>query len=206
MNRPREEFIAQFAIPFHVHCLKLWSRRASAPPYSVARCCFEWISSTNGTVSLRAHDFAIIVRPVIDELTAPRRKANDPTRTTSRRGFTTRCTPQEPMLRSSSPCRRTVSHLQKLPAPIDLASRWCGQCRIHHGGSVKFWRREIFFPANEPISPIRVVRCRFASYPARLPRPPVPRWVHGRGGLRGPCQQGAAPQVLLFAALPDPPG
>ena len=40
----------------------------AAPPYSVARCCFEWISSTNGTVSLRAHDFAVIARPVIDEL------------------------------------------------------------------------------------------------------------------------------------------
>jgi hypothetical protein len=68
MNLPREEFIAQFAIPFHVHCLKLWSRRATAPPYSVARCCFEWIGITNGTVSLRAHDFAVIARPVIDEL------------------------------------------------------------------------------------------------------------------------------------------
>jgi hypothetical protein len=68
MNLAREEFIAQFAIPFHVHCLKLWSRRASAPPYSVARCCFEWIGITNGAVSLRAHDFAVIARPVIDEL------------------------------------------------------------------------------------------------------------------------------------------
>jgi hypothetical protein len=68
MNLPREDFIAQLAIPFHVHCLKLWSRRASAPPYSVARCCFELIGITNGTVSLRAHDFAVIARPVIDEL------------------------------------------------------------------------------------------------------------------------------------------
>jgi len=68
MNLPREEFIAQFAIPFHVHCLKLWSRRASAPPYAAARCCFEWIGITNGTVSLKAHDFAVIARPVIDEL------------------------------------------------------------------------------------------------------------------------------------------
>jgi hypothetical protein len=68
MQLPRDEFISQFAIPFHLHCLKLWSRRAAAPHYSVARCCFEWIGSTNGTVSFRAHDFAVIARPVIDEL------------------------------------------------------------------------------------------------------------------------------------------
>ena len=68
MKLSRAEFIAQFAIPFHVHCLKLWSRRGYAPPYSVGRCCFEWIGVTNGTVTLKAHEFTELVRPVIDEL------------------------------------------------------------------------------------------------------------------------------------------
>ena len=79
MQLRRDEFISQFAIPFHVHCLKLWSRRATAPPYSVARCCFDWIGITNGTVTLRAYDFAVIARPVIDELyrTTPKGKRPD---------------------------------------------------------------------------------------------------------------------------------
>ena len=68
MKLSRAEFIAQFAIPFHVHCLKLWSRRGYAPPYSVGRCCFEWIGVTNGSVTLKAHEFTELVRPVIDEL------------------------------------------------------------------------------------------------------------------------------------------
>jgi hypothetical protein len=67
MKLPREEFIGQFAIPFHVHCLKLWSRRASAPPYSVARCCYEWIGTANGSVNLTAHEFAVAARSVIGE-------------------------------------------------------------------------------------------------------------------------------------------
>lgn len=53
MKLRRDEFIANFSIPFHVHCLKLWSRRASTPPYSVARCCYEWIGTTNGSVNLK---------------------------------------------------------------------------------------------------------------------------------------------------------
>lgn len=68
MKLCRDEFIAQFAIPFHVHCLKLWSRRASAPPYSVARCCFEWIGATNSRVNLKVQDFGEFTRPLIDEL------------------------------------------------------------------------------------------------------------------------------------------
>jgi hypothetical protein len=64
----RDEFVAQFAIPFHVHCLKLWSRRSTAPPYSVARCCYEWIGTTNGSVNLKVHEFTALARPVIDEL------------------------------------------------------------------------------------------------------------------------------------------
>lgn len=68
MELRREEFISQFAIPFHVHCLRLWSRRAPAPPYSVARCCVEWITTGNGSVSLRLHDFRNVAWPVIDEL------------------------------------------------------------------------------------------------------------------------------------------
>ena len=68
MKLSRAEFIAQFAIPFHVHCLKLWSRRGYSPPYSVGRCCFEWIGVTNGSVALKAHEFTELVRPVIDEL------------------------------------------------------------------------------------------------------------------------------------------
>ena len=45
----------------------------------VARCCFDWIGLTNGTVSLRAYDFAVIARPVIDELyrTTPKGKRPD---------------------------------------------------------------------------------------------------------------------------------
>jgi hypothetical protein len=68
MQFRRAEFIAQFAIPFHVHCLKLWSRRAAEPPYSVARCCFERIGTTNGVVNLKVHEFTGLVRPVIDDL------------------------------------------------------------------------------------------------------------------------------------------
>lgn len=68
MKLRRDEFIGQFAIPFHVHCLKLWSRRSTAPPYSVARCCYEWISTTNGSVNLTAYEFAVAARSVIDEL------------------------------------------------------------------------------------------------------------------------------------------
>ena len=41
---------------------------AYAPPYSVGRCCFEWIGVTNGSVTLKAHEFTELVRPVIDEL------------------------------------------------------------------------------------------------------------------------------------------
>jgi hypothetical protein len=79
MNLARDQFIAQFAIPFHIHCLKLWSRRAATPPYSVARCCYEWIGNTNGSVNLKAYDFAVIARPVIDELyrTTPKRQRPD---------------------------------------------------------------------------------------------------------------------------------
>src|SRR5215208_2303488 len=63
MKLSRAEFIAQFAIPFHVHCLKLWSRRGYAPPYAVGRCCFEWMAVTNGGVTLKAHEFTEVVRP-----------------------------------------------------------------------------------------------------------------------------------------------
>jgi hypothetical protein len=79
MKLRREEFIAQFAIPFHVHCLKLWSRRASSPPYSVARCCYDWIGITNGSVNLKVYEFTALVRPVIDELyrTTPNRQRPD---------------------------------------------------------------------------------------------------------------------------------
>jgi hypothetical protein len=91
MKLPRDEFIGRFAIPFHVHCLKLWSRRATAPPYSVARCCFEWIEITNGKVNLKAHDFAVVARPVIDELYRITR-ASDRMRMTLRLGSTTHST------------------------------------------------------------------------------------------------------------------
>ena len=79
MKLRREEFIAQFAIPFHVHCLKLWSRRASEPPYSVARCCYEWVGLTNASVNLKIYEFTALVRPVIDELyrTTPNRQRPD---------------------------------------------------------------------------------------------------------------------------------
>ena len=79
MKLRREQFIAQFAIPFHVHCLKLWSRRASSPPYSVARCCYEWIGSTNGNVNLKVYKFTALIRPVIDQLyqTTPYRQRPD---------------------------------------------------------------------------------------------------------------------------------
>ena len=78
MKLRREEFIVQFAIPFHVHCLKLWSRRASAPPYSVARSCYEWIGITNGNVNLKVYQFTALVRPVIDELYRTTRKGRRP--------------------------------------------------------------------------------------------------------------------------------
>ena len=78
MKLRREEFIAQFAIPFHVHCLKLWSRRAAAPPYFVARCCHEWIGATNGNVNLKVYQFTALVRPVIDELYRTTRKGQRP--------------------------------------------------------------------------------------------------------------------------------
>ena len=78
MQLRRDEFIAQFAIPFHVHCLKLWSRRSTAPPYSVARCCYEWIGTTKGSVNLTAYEFAVVARPVIDGfMDTPKRKRPD---------------------------------------------------------------------------------------------------------------------------------
>lgn len=54
-------------------CITLlaWSRsdgRYTAPSYSVARCFYQWIGITNGSVSLKAHEFAKVARPVIDEL------------------------------------------------------------------------------------------------------------------------------------------
>ncbi len=78
MKLRRDEFIAQCAIPFHIHCLKLWSRRASSPPYSVARCCYEWIATT-GSVNLKVWEFTALVHPVIDELyrTTPTRQRPD---------------------------------------------------------------------------------------------------------------------------------
>jgi hypothetical protein len=77
MNRLREEFIAQFAIPFLVIASSLVEAGDRAT--LVAKCCFEWIGITTGTVSLRAHDFAVIARPVIDELyrTTPRGQPPD---------------------------------------------------------------------------------------------------------------------------------
>src|ERR1044072_8259145 len=82
MQLRREEFIRQFAIPFHVHCLKLWSRRSTAPPYSVARCCYEWIGTTKGSANLTAYEFAVVARPAVYELywlppTGQRPHAND---------------------------------------------------------------------------------------------------------------------------------
>ena len=79
MKLRREEFIAQFAIPFHVHCLRLWSRRASLPPYSVARCCYEWVGITNGSVDLKVYEFTALMRPIINELwrTTPTRQRPD---------------------------------------------------------------------------------------------------------------------------------
>jgi hypothetical protein len=68
MKLTRAEFIAQFAIPFHVHCLKLWSRRSKEPPYLVLKCCFDWIAKTNSTVSVKANEFSLLAHPVIDEL------------------------------------------------------------------------------------------------------------------------------------------
>jgi hypothetical protein len=38
------------------------------------------------------------------------------------------------------------------------------------------------FSERTKLADRRCRRCRFALFPARLPGPPVPRWVHGRVG------------------------
>jgi hypothetical protein len=79
MKLPRDEFIAQFAIPFHVHCFELWSRRASESPSSVARAATSGSASAKVSVDLRGYKFTAVVRPVIDDLyrRTPKRQRPD---------------------------------------------------------------------------------------------------------------------------------
>src|SRR5262245_54701595 len=68
MKLTRNQFIDQFAISFHVHCLRLWKRDAKAPPSHISTCMYEWIGTSGGQMQIKGHEFAALMRPVIEEL------------------------------------------------------------------------------------------------------------------------------------------
>ncbi len=68
MDIGRDRFIEQFAIAFHVQCLRHWPKRSTAAPYHVSTCLHQWIGTAAGHVPLKGHEFNEIVQPVIDEL------------------------------------------------------------------------------------------------------------------------------------------
>lgn len=68
MEISRDRFIDQFAIAFHVHCLKSWKKRAKEPPYHVSSSMYDWINTSAGHVPLKRHEFGDLLQPVIEEL------------------------------------------------------------------------------------------------------------------------------------------
>jgi hypothetical protein len=68
MHLPRHSFIDQFSIPFMVHCISMWRRGSKQPPDHIPRCLYEWIKTTNGTVSVPLQEFRPIVEPVVADL------------------------------------------------------------------------------------------------------------------------------------------
>ena len=68
MQLTRDRFIGQFAIPFQVHCLRMWRRGIKEPPVHLPRCLYEWIEITNGTISIKLQDFHPIAEPIVRKL------------------------------------------------------------------------------------------------------------------------------------------
>ena len=57
---------------------------------------------------------------------------------------------------------------------------------------------KFFFPAKEPISPIRVVAgAGLPRFRRAYPGPPVPRWVHGRDGLHYPIAERSGGHLVI---------
>jgi hypothetical protein len=68
MKLTRTQFIDQFAISFHVHCLRLWKHDTKDPPFHVSTCMYEWIGTNGGRMRLKGHEFTALMRPVIEQL------------------------------------------------------------------------------------------------------------------------------------------
>src|SRR5262245_31010563 len=68
MKLTRNQFIEQFAISFHVHCLRLWKRDAKDPPFHISTSMYEWIGTNGGRMPISGHEFTALMRPVIEEL------------------------------------------------------------------------------------------------------------------------------------------
>jgi hypothetical protein len=68
MEMTRDRFVAQFAIAFHVHCLKMWRTRRREAPTFITTCLHEWIRVAGGRMALEGADFSALARPVVEEL------------------------------------------------------------------------------------------------------------------------------------------
>ena len=68
--------------------------------------------------------------------------------------------------REDKPARQVVRPVPHPPQALVFEPRHC----------------RFFFQAKNQSRRFTLSPCRFASFPARLPGPPVPRWVHGRVG------------------------
>jgi hypothetical protein len=68
MALSREQFVAQFAISFGVHCLRQWPKRRNAAPIHLTACLYEWIRTSGGRMAIGPAEFARLAEPVIEEL------------------------------------------------------------------------------------------------------------------------------------------
>lgn len=68
MEMTRDRFIAQFAISFHVHCLRMWRTRRNEPPTFITTCLHEWIRTSGGQMALKGAEFSALTQPVIEAL------------------------------------------------------------------------------------------------------------------------------------------
>ena len=68
MALSREQFVAQFAISFGVHCLRRWPTRRKTAPTHLTACFYERIRINGGRMAIGPADFARLAEPVIEEL------------------------------------------------------------------------------------------------------------------------------------------
>lgn len=89
MDITRGRFIEQFAIAFHVQCLRHWPKRSKEPHHHVSMCLHQWIGISAGHAPMKVHEFHELVELAIDDCVAPRQEKSGHARAMSPVAVTT---------------------------------------------------------------------------------------------------------------------